>query len=120
MPFFRNPNALTRIIPKPSGNFVRLRCVAGGMKWKFLLAHLAHECVKFTLKLYVILLGKPEPNITWTKDGGEINRIVGKVLFQKWAIVLEDLTPRDSGTYTCTVCNINGCIEHKTTLKVQG
>lgn len=30
LPFFKSPNALPLIVPKPSGNFVKLRCVAGG------------------------------------------------------------------------------------------
>lgn len=72
------------------------------------------------VKLRCAAAGNPEPNITWTKDGGEINRNVGKVTFRKWAIVLEDLVPKDSGHYTCELCNVFGCIKHRTRLDVKG
>lgn len=45
---------------------------------------------------------------------------MGKVITRKWAIILEDLTTKDSGPYTCKLCNINGCISHTTILKVEG
>lgn len=60
------------------------------------------------------------PNITWTKDDKEIVRNMGKVLFKKWAIILEDLTTQDKGHYTCKLCNKHGCIKHTFRLEVTG
>lgn len=60
------------------------------------------------------------PNITWTKDDKEIVRNMGKVVFKKWAIILEDLTTQDKGDYTCKLCNKHGCINHKFRLEVTG
>lgn len=59
-------------------------------------------------------------NIKWEKDGKEIERSMGKVKKSKWAIVLEDLVPKDTGNYTCIVCNSYGCISHNTRLLVKG
>lgn len=64
--------------------------------------------------------GDPLPNITWTKDSNKIVRHMGKVQMKNWAIMLEDLTPKDAGRYTCTLCNIHECIEHTTQLDVVG
>ncbi|XP_058128873.1 fibroblast growth factor receptor homolog 1-like [Anopheles ziemanni] len=90
-PFFTKWEQMTKLLPKPSGNMVRLRCPADG---------------------------QPKPNITWTKDGGEIDRTMGQVKKVNWAIVLEDLVPQDSGFYNCLVCNRVGCINFTTKLEV--
>lgn len=74
----------------------------------------------FICFLFLWLSGDPEPNITWTKDGAEINRRLGQVVYNKWSIVLEDLVPFDSGSYDCKVCNIHKCINYTTQLKVLG
>ncbi|XP_055299555.1 fibroblast growth factor receptor homolog 1-like isoform X3 [Sitodiplosis mosellana] len=91
LPYFTHPEILSKFIPKPSGNMVKIRCAAAGI---------------------------PAPNITWTKDSNQLMRTNGKVQFRKWAIILEDLTPKDTGHYTCKVCNIHGCIEHSTHVEV--
>lgn len=119
LPYFKSPDKLPRVIPKPSGNFVKLRCVAEGTGMG-IFCMLLHMNMSNLLDFCCDFVGTPDPNITWTKDGSEINRSFGKVSYQKWGVVLEDLTPRDSGIYTCKVCNIHGCIEHNTMLKVQG
>lgn len=64
--------------------------------------------------------GNPTPNITWTKDGSPISRSMGQVTYRKWGIILEDLVPKDSGQYTCTLCNIHGCINFTAKLDVKG
>lgn len=65
--------------------------------------------------------GFPLPNITWTKDSNEILRSHGQaVIYRKWAINIGNLTLEDSGAYTCTVCNLHGCVNHTTQLRVQG
>lgn len=92
-PFFTKPDQLVSLMPKPSGNMVRLRCPAAG---------------------------NPMPNITWTKNDTAVQRNMGSVKYAKWSIVLEDLVEADSGQYTCNVCNVHGCIHFTTTLKVKG
>lgn len=72
------------------------------------------------VKIRCVGAGNPMPNITWTKDSNEIARKMGKVQFRKWAIILEDLTPKDTGFYTCKLCNAHGCIDHTTRLEVIG
>uniref|UniRef100_A0A182JNW8 receptor protein-tyrosine kinase n=1 Tax=Anopheles christyi TaxID=43041 RepID=A0A182JNW8_9DIPT len=91
-PEFTKKEHMPKIVSKPSGNMVRLRCPADGY---------------------------PKPNITWTKDGREIERTMGQVKKVNWAIVLEDLVPQDSGSYTCTVCNRVGCVSFTTKLEVK-
>lgn len=93
IPEFVRPNRFNRLVAKPSGNMVRLKCPA---------------------------VGNPEPNITWTKDGEAISRSMGEVKIKNKGLLLEDLVPRDSGHYKCLVCNINGCIEFTTRLDVKG
>uniref|UniRef100_A0A182QYK6 receptor protein-tyrosine kinase n=1 Tax=Anopheles farauti TaxID=69004 RepID=A0A182QYK6_9DIPT len=90
-PVFTKPEQMSKLIPKPSGNMVRLRCPADGY---------------------------PKPNITWTKNELPIVRTMGQVKKVNWAIVLEDLVPNDTGNYTCLVCNRVGCIQFTTTLDV--
>ncbi|XP_053698592.1 fibroblast growth factor receptor homolog 1-like [Sabethes cyaneus] len=91
-PFFTKREHMVGLMPKPSGNMVRLRCPAHG---------------------------NPMPNITWTKDNQKIVRSMGSVKYAKWSIVLEDLVPKDSGAYTCNVCNDYGCISFTTKLEVK-
>ncbi|XP_049276749.1 fibroblast growth factor receptor homolog 1-like isoform X2 [Anopheles funestus] len=91
-PEFMKKEHMPKIVSKPSGNMVRLRCPADGY---------------------------PKPNITWTKDRREIERTMGQVKKVNWAIVLEDLVPQDSGFYTCIVCNRVGCIDFTTKLEVK-
>ena len=74
----------------------------------------------FSYVLYNFPKGYPEPNITWTKDSAEIVRSVGQVVYRRWSITLEDSTQKDSGAYTCKVCNLHGCVNHTTQLRVQG
>ncbi|XP_055613302.1 fibroblast growth factor receptor 3-like [Uranotaenia lowii] len=92
LPFFTKPEQMIAQLFKPSGNMVRLRCAADG---------------------------NPLPNIIWTKDYKNISRDMGVVKYVRWSIVLEDLVVKDSGTYTCNVCNSFGCISFTTKLMVK-
>lgn len=60
-PVFTNPNSLNRLVVKPSGNMINLKCQAKG---------------------------EPEPTIEWTKDGQKIERKMGQVLYSKWKVEL--------------------------------
>ena len=92
-PQFSNRNQLNRLVVKPSGNMVKMRCAAKG---------------------------NPEPSIKWTRNGTEIVRQLGQVQYTKFGITLEDLVPADSGIYMCEVCNTQGCINYSTKLEVKG
>lgn len=92
-PRFIRPERFNRLYAKPSGNMIRMKCPAEGT---------------------------PMPNITWTKDNQPIVRSMGVVSLRKWGIVLEELVPKDSGNYTCTICNYKGCINFTAILSVKG
>lgn len=93
-PQFVRFDTFNRLLAKPSGNMVRMKCPA---------------------------VGTPTPTIKWTKANGQpIKRHMGDFKNQKFAIVLEDLIPADSGNYTCTVCNVHGCISYTMKLEVNG
>lgn len=64
--------------------------------------------------------GNPKPEITWTKDDKPISRSMGDVKNRNYGILLEDLVPKDSGKYTCNVCNTHGCIHYTIRLDVNG
>lgn len=92
-PYWTKKNELNRLVFKPSGNMVKLKCPAKG---------------------------DPEPRWEWTKDGKPIERNLGTVIYGKVGITLEDLVPADNGEYTCNVCNFLGCISFTTKLEVNG
>uniref|UniRef100_A0A1B0CZM1 Fibroblast growth factor receptor n=1 Tax=Phlebotomus papatasi TaxID=29031 RepID=A0A1B0CZM1_PHLPP len=54
--------------------------------------------------------GNPPPTITWTKNNGTITRHLGDIRYIKMGIMMDSVTPSDSGNYTCHVCNVVGCI----------
>ncbi len=93
IPYWTNLNALNRLILKPSGNMIKMKCPAKG---------------------------DPEPKWEWTKNGKKIERNLGTVAYNKMGITLEDLVPADNGEYTCNVCNKFGCISYTTKLEVNG
>lgn len=88
-PRFKNSKYLPNIHSKPSGSYIQLSCPA---------------------------IGRPMPNITWTRNDTKILRHMGRVRKVKWVIHMEDLVPEDSGIYKCRICNYLGCIEHETKL----
>ncbi|KAL4112399.1 hypothetical protein QTP88_016198 [Uroleucon formosanum] len=84
-PKFTKLDSMHRVIAKPAGNMLKLKCVAEG---------------------------NPLPNVTWYKDGvTPPQRQLGVARYTQWAIILEDLVTTDSGNYTCKVSNENGCID---------
>ncbi|EFN76272.1 Fibroblast growth factor receptor-like protein 1 [Harpegnathos saltator] len=89
-PAFNKSDEMHASVVKPAGNMLRLRCPS---------------------------VGNPKPNITWLKNNEEPRRDLGTVIRTKWTLRLEDLVPKDSGNYTCIVCNYLGCIKH--TFKVE-
>jgi len=73
------------LVVKPAGSMMRLKCPS---------------------------VGNPRPNITWLKNNEEPKRDIGSVSKTKWTLRLEDLVTKDSGNYTCIVCNYLGCINY--------
>lgn len=93
LPEFVRFNSFNKLHAKPSGNSVTIKCPARG---------------------------NPPPTITWSKNGVQpiVREIETAIRYRKFAIVMEDLIPSDSGDYTCNVCNEYGCISWLTKLFV--
>jgi len=65
-------------------------------------------------------LGNPLTNITWLKDGvTPPQRQWGVIIYTQRAIILNNLTVEDSGTYTCKVINENGFKDFTYKVEVQ-
>ncbi|KAL6423759.1 hypothetical protein ACFW04_010317 [Cataglyphis niger] len=84
-PAFNKTDEMHALVVKPAGSTMRLRCPS---------------------------IGNPRPNITWLKNNEEPKRDLGTAIRTKWTLRLEDLVTKDSGNYTCVVCNHLGCINH--------
>ncbi|KAM6916971.1 fibroblast growth factor receptor-like 1 [Lycodopsis pacificus] len=91
-PRFTQPAKMRkRVIARPVGSSVRLKCTAGG---------------------------NPRPDIVWLKDDRPLTeREVGEGRQKKWTLSLKNLTPEHSGRYTCKVSNRAG--EINATYKVE-
>nr|XP_018909125.1 PREDICTED: fibroblast growth factor receptor homolog 1-like isoform X2 [Bemisia tabaci] len=92
-PTFTKKDTMHRIVNKPAGNTLRLKCPA---------------------------TGNPAPNITWFKDGvSNFTRHLGLVRYHGWGMAMDDIVVNDSGYYTCRICNFLGCIEFSSKVDVK-
>lgn len=91
-PRFTQPTKMRkRVIARPVGSSVRLKCMASG---------------------------NPRPDIMWLKDDRPLSEHeVGEGRQKKWTLSLRSLTPEHSGRYTCKVSNRAG--EINATYKVE-
>ncbi|CAB1330965.1 unnamed protein product [Coregonus sp. 'balchen'] len=91
-PRFTQPAKMRkRVIARPVGSSVQLKCMASG---------------------------NPRPDIVWLKDDRPLTeREVGEGRQKKWTLSLRNLTPENSGRYTCRVSNRAG--EINATYKVE-
>ncbi|XP_062856253.1 fibroblast growth factor receptor-like 1a isoform X1 [Trichomycterus rosablanca] len=91
-PRFTQPAKMRkRVIARPVGSSVRLKCTASG---------------------------NPRPDIVWLKDSRPLPpEQVGEGRKKKWTLSLRNLTPEHSGKYTCHVSNRAG--EINATYKVE-
>lgn len=91
-PRFTQPTKMrNRVIARPVGSSVRLKCKASG---------------------------NPQPDILWLKDDRPLtDQEVGEGRQKKWTLSLRNLTPEHSGRYTCRVSNRAG--EINATYKVE-
>lgn len=91
-PRFTQPAKMRkRVIARPVGSSVRLKCTAGG---------------------------NPRPDIVWLKDDRPLTeQEVGQGRQKKWTLSLKNLMPEHSGRYTCRVSNRAG--EINATYKVE-
>ena len=84
--------------------------------WSIFFAQILHSwCL-------VSITGEPKPTVKWSKDNQKntIERHLGSVKQNKFYLILEDVTPYDSGLYTCNVSNSLGWIGFTFELLVQG
>ncbi|XP_075868444.1 fibroblast growth factor receptor-like 1a [Nelusetta ayraudi] len=89
-PRFTQPSKMRkRVIARPVGSSVRLKCTASG---------------------------NPRPDIVWLKDSRPLAD-EGRGKKKKWTLSLKNLTPEHSGKYTCHVSNTAG--EINATYKVE-
>uniref|UniRef100_A0A8C7CRN0 Fibroblast growth factor receptor-like 1 n=1 Tax=Oncorhynchus kisutch TaxID=8019 RepID=A0A8C7CRN0_ONCKI len=91
-PRFTQPAKMRkRVIARPVGSSVRLKCTASG---------------------------NPRPDLVWLKDDRLLTeREVGEGRQKKWTLSLRNLTPENSGKYTCRISNQAG--EINATYKVE-
>lgn len=91
-PRFTQPAKMRRrVIARPVGSSVRLKCVASG---------------------------NPRPDISWIKGNKPLTpQETGENKKKKWTLNLKNLKPEDSGKYTCRVFNRIG--EINATYKVE-
>lgn len=91
-PRFTQPAKMRkRVIARPVGSSVRLKCMASG---------------------------NPRPDIVWLKDDRPLTeQEVGEGRQKKWTLSLRNLSPEQSGRYTCRVSNRAG--EINATYKVE-
>ncbi|CAI5696566.1 unnamed protein product [Oreochromis niloticus] len=91
-PRFTQPTKMRkRVIARPVGSSVRLKCAASG---------------------------NPRPDIVWLKDDRPLTeQEVGEGRQKKWTLSLKNLMPEHSGKYTCRVSNCAG--EINATYKVE-
>ncbi|XP_025777368.1 fibroblast growth factor receptor-like 1 [Puma concolor] len=83
-PRFTQPSKMRRrVIARPVGSSVRLKCVASG---------------------------HPRPDIMWMKDDQALTGLEAGEHRKKWTLSLKNLRPEDSGKYTCRVSNRAGAI----------
>ncbi|XP_063046006.1 fibroblast growth factor receptor-like 1 [Engraulis encrasicolus] len=84
-PYFTQPTKMRkRVITRTMGSSVKLRCAANG---------------------------NPQPVIMWLKDSKPLtSEEVGEGRRKTWTLSLKNLTPEDSGKYTCHVSNEAGKI----------
>uniref|UniRef100_A0AAY5KI95 Fibroblast growth factor receptor-like 1 n=1 Tax=Esox lucius TaxID=8010 RepID=A0AAY5KI95_ESOLU len=92
-PRFTQPAKMRkRVIARPVGSSVRLKCMASG---------------------------SPRPDIVWLKDDRLLTeREVGEGRQKKWTLSLKNLSPENSGRYTCRVSNRAGEINATYKLEV--
>ena len=83
-----------------------------------LLINKLHTTAGRTIYLSCFVNGRPTPNITWTHNNKNIERLVGKITYYNEFIEIDDVISEDSGIYKCTACNNLGCIEHSTSVVV--
>lgn len=92
-PRFSEPTKMRkRVIARPVGSSVRLKCAASG---------------------------NPRPEIVWLKDDQPLSEHeVGEGRQKKWTLSLRNLSPEQSGHYTCRVSNRAGQINATYKLEV--
>lgn len=93
-----NKNRTQSLLPKPSGNTIKLNCIPVSTKG----------------------MDVKDIKVTWTVNDTAIERKMGQVITKKYSIELADALPEDSGMYKCKMCTPCKCVEEKTKVIIQG
>lgn len=91
-----NKNKTPSLLPKPSGNTIKLNCIP------------------------VTTKGMGNITLNWTVNDTRIERKMGTVNTKRWSIELPDALPEDSGVYKCIMCTSCKCVEESTKVIIQG
>lgn len=73
--------------------------------------------------LSVDVKGQPKPDVQWFKDDEEVRlseHVAISEVDDKHALLINDATPKDSGTYKCKASNVGGVAERTFDLQVAG
>jgi len=73
------------------------------------------------LELKVSVKGDPLPQVTWTKDGKDLNsNDIMEVKYKNGiaTVTINEIYPEDAGKYTCKATNAKGSVETSSTIKV--
>ncbi|RWS23844.1 Fibroblast growth factor receptor 3-like protein, partial [Leptotrombidium deliense] len=86
-------------------------------EWTKTMVELSGKSVKFDC----LFEGRPEPNITWIKDGDLFYRFNGEHYEMKAEgyLYLENISPSDEGNYTCIISNEFGSEMRTFSLEVE-
>ena len=64
--------------------------------------------------------GFPLPSITWTKEDVNLTTGEGRIISNNGSLILEQVTKKDAGTYTCKALNTRGSDSQTSQLNVMG
>lgn len=90
---------------------------------QFFSVPLAFISVGETVKFDCRVCGAPAPEVTWWKDGKELEateKYDFKAEGQIFTLIIRDAMPEDRGLYTCQAHNKNGTVRYHPELLVRG
>ncbi|XP_061901702.1 vascular endothelial growth factor receptor 3 isoform X2 [Entelurus aequoreus] len=84
---------------------------------------LTNQTVNVTesLRMECEVEGRPLPRLTWFKDNQPLHQMSGiQLQDSNRTLSIQRVREEDAGLYTCTACNLRGCVHSTATLRVIG